>query len=442
LSKPTTLRHEYRPYGAARDLFHCREPEVLLSGPAGTGKSRACLEKLHMMMLMNPGARALMVRKTLVSLTSTGLVTYREHVAKEALATGEVEWFGGSTQEPAAYRYRNGSTVVVGGMDKATKIMSSEYDVIYVQEATELTENDWEALTTRLRNGRVSFQQLIADCNPDMPTHWLKKRADSGLTLMMESRHEDNPVLYSDGQLTPVGADYIGKLDRLTGVRYLRLRRGVWAAAEGLVYEDFDPSVHLIDSFKIPKDWTRYWSIDFGYTNPFVCQWWAEDPDGRLYLYRELYRTQRLVSDHAKDILYQVTRRDGTWREPRPRAIICDHDAEGRATLERELGMGTTPATKTVTDGIQAVQRRLMPASDGRPRLFLMRDARVHRDETLAEAGKPTSTVEEIVGYVWDNQPGKPPKETPVKEDDHGMDALRYAVAKIDLVGTTRVRWL
>jgi predicted transcriptional regulator len=40
--------------------------------------------------------------------------------------------------------------------------------------------------------------------------------------------------------------------------------------------------------------------VDFGYTNPFVMQWWAEDPDGRLYLYREIYRTRRLVEDHAK----------------------------------------------------------------------------------------------------------------------------------------------
>src|SRR5690606_41881762 len=131
-----------------------------------------------------------------------------------------------------------------------------------------------------------------------------------------------------------------------------------------------------------------------------------------------------------------------TGRGRPPRATPAAHDGRGPPPLRVELGGATPPAPKTATDGIQAVQRRLMPASDGRPRLFLMRDARVHRDETLAEAGKPTSTVEEIVGYVWDNQPGKPPKETPVKEDDHGMDALRYAVAKIDLVGTTRVRWL
>lgn len=438
-----TLRHRYEPRGTCRTLFHAREPEVLLSGPAGTGKSRACLEKLHRMCLLNAGMRGLIVRKTLASLGSTALVTWREHVAKEALAAGHVTWYGGSQQEAAAYRYTNGSVVVVGGMDKATKIMSSEYDTVYVQEAIELTEDDWEAITTRLRNGKVSFQQLLADTNPSTPTHWLKARCDRGQTLMLNCRHEDNPVLFTaEGTLTPAGTSYIGKLDNLTGVRYQRLRRGLWVAAEGLIYEQWDPAVHLLDPFPIPPDWPRLWAVDFGYTNPFVLQCWAEDHDGRLYLYREIYRTRRLVEDHARDILTLVRDPAGVWTEPKPRAIICDHDAEDRATLQRHLGLATTAAQKTVGDGIQAVQIRLRPAGDGKPRLFVLRDALVERDPALADAKKPTCTAEEIVGYVWDVKDGKPPKETPVKEDDHGMDAARYVVAHRDLAVRPRVRFI
>jgi phage terminase large subunit len=427
----------------AAALFDCRAPEVLLSGPAGTGKSRACLEKLHLMALINPGLRGLIVRKTAVSLGSTGLVTFREHVAKESIAAGDVVWYGGSPQEAAAYRYTNGSTLVVGGMDKATKIMSSEYDIVYVQEAIELTEDDWEAITTRLRNGKVSFQQLMGDTNPSVPTHWLKARADRGDTVLLDCRHEDNPVLFDeDGTLTHIGIDYIGKLDKLTGVRHARLRRGLWVAAEGLIYDEYDPAVHLLDRFDIPDEWPRWWSVDFGYTNPQVIQWWAEDPDGRLYLYREIYRTRRTVDQHAQDALAQVTDSQGEWTEPRPRAIVCDHDAEGRAVLERELGMSTIAAKKTVTPGIQAFQARLRPAGDGKPRVFILRDSIVERDQDLLDAKKPTCTAEEIVGYVWDSTPGKPPKEVPVKENDHGMDAGRYLVAERDLGTRPRIRWM
>ncbi|MDN3360025.1 phage terminase large subunit [Actinomadura sp. DC4] len=227
--------------------------------------------------------RGLIVRNTKTSLTSTVLVTWRQHFPGEVLANGTARWYGGSAEKPPAYEYKNGSSIAVGGMDKSTKIMSSEYDVAYVQEAIELTVDDWEGITTRLRNGRMPYQQLIADTNPSTPTHWLKQRCDCGDTLLMESWHEDNPVYVNpDGTPTPAGEQYLGLLDRLTGVQYHRLRSGLWVSAEGLIYEDWDPSIHVVDRFPIPDSWTRWWTVDFGYTHPFVLQCWAEDPDGRL----------------------------------------------------------------------------------------------------------------------------------------------------------------
>ena len=117
--------------------------------------------------------------------------------------------------------------------------------------------------------------------------------------------------------------------------------------------------MHLIDRFAIPWAWPRYWSIDFGYTNPFVCQFSAQDPDGRLYRYREIYRSKRLVEDHAQMIkrlwneeLQACCRMPSGQPEARirsalrPRAIVCDHDAEDRATLAKHLGLATTPARK------------------------------------------------------------------------------------------------
>jgi phage terminase large subunit len=432
------LVHAYTPRGACAAIWPCRDPELLLAGPAGTGKSRACLEKLHLVMLANPGARGLIVRKTQASLGSTALDTWRKAVIPEALRTGEVRYHGGSGEHPASYRYRNGSVVIIGGMDRSSKIMSSEYDMIYVQEAIELTQDDWEALTTRLRNGRVSFQQLLADCNPDAPGHWLKLRCDAGTTTLLESRHEDNPTLFGeDGQVTESGRGYIEKLDRLTGVRFQRLRRGLWVGAEGLIYTEWDPVVHLVDSFPVPEEWPRWWSVDFGYVHPLVVQHWAEDHDGRLWLYREFYRTGRTVDQHAEEVLNVVAPVDASgervWLEPVPRAVVTDHDAEDRATLERALGRSTTAANKKVSPGLQAVQRRLRDR-----RLFIMRDCRVFRDESLADGGRPTCTAEEFPGYVWADHATK---EQPRKEDDDGLDALRYVVAQRDLGGRPNLRW-
>lgn len=446
------LTHRYIPYGTCIDLFKCRDPQVLFAGPAGTGKSRACLEKLHAMAMLNPGMRGLMVRKTLQSLKASGLVTFRDHVAKEHIESGEVRYYGGSAQEVACYKYKNGSVIVIGGMDDPLKVMSTEYDIVYVQEATQLNEDDWEKITTRLRNGKVSFQQLMADANPDVPQHWLKVRCDEGRTTMIESRHEDNPriftqcpvkneegktVAFEPGALTDYGIAFMQGLDQLKGVNFQRLRLGKWAAAEGLVYEDYSPTFNghaYIKNF--PKSWRLYLSIDFGFTNPFVCQFWGLDGDGRLYLVREIYKTRELVENHAQDIK-QVLRKMG---RPRVHGVICDHDAEDRATLTKHLGYSTIAAKKTVSDGIQAVASRLADAGDGKPRLFLCSDATYQLDHGLKDAAKPTSSLQEILGYVWDIKDGKPPKEAPVKENDHGMDAMRYMVAHLDLKKKSRVR--
>ncbi len=249
-------------------------------------------------------------------------------------------------------------------------------------------------------------------------------------------------------------------------MRYQRLRHGRWSAAEGLVYEGYDPKIHNRTIADPPAQWRRFWCVDFGYTNPFVLQCWAEDSDGRLYLYRELYRTQRLVEDHARDILKIVRRAacdqcEGKgpedraclsrheWLEPRPEAIICDHDAEDRATLERHLGMTTTAAHKSVSDGVQAVQARLKVAPDGRPRIYFHPAALHHRDQSLVDAAKPCSTLEEIPGYVWERPregsaaAERSTKEHPVKSNDHGCDTTRYMVAFKDLQGVPRMRgWI
>jgi phage terminase large subunit len=412
--RPLPEERAYQPYGASLDLFYARDDEVLLSGPAGTGKTRAVLEKLNLCAQLYPGMRGLMARKTRQSLTQSGLVTFEQ----EVLPVGSAVVFHHEDQE---YRYPNGSRIVVGGLDKPSKIMSTQFDMVVIPEATELFQDDWEKLTTRLRHAVMPYQQIIGDCNPDSEYHWLKRRADDGTLRLIESRHEDNP------SVTPA---YLAKLDRLTGVRYLRLRKGLWVAAEGVIYDGYDPRVHLIDRFDIPATWSRVWVVDFGFTHPFVWQCWAVDPDGRLYLEHEIYFTHRLVETHAQTIL------NVTKGQPRPIAIICDHDAEDRATLERHIGLPTMPAYKGVTFGIQAVSERLRPALDGRPRIFFLRDALVERDPELVEAYHPTSTEEEFGSYVWDIRMGQKKGDQPVKKYDHGMDTLRYMVAAVTPIPT------
>lgn len=421
------IEETYTAYGNMSKLFTSNDPEFVLAGPAGTGKSRAHLEYLNYWASEYPGARLLMARKTRRSLTESTMVT----LERKVLHPAQCVQFKASMQQ---YQYPNGSVIAVGGLDKPSKIMSSEWDIIYIPEATEVTEDDWESCSVRLRNGNLPIQQLIGDVNPDKTTHWLLQRSRNGLTRMLDTRHEDNPTLFNrDGTMTPEGARYLSKLDRLTGMRYKRYRLGQWCNAEGMVYEDsWDTAYNVVDRFPVPKEWPRYMAVDFGFTHPFVCLWAALDPDGRLYIYRQIYKTRTLVEDHAKEIK-RVSRWGEKDGDPLPRAIICDHQAEDKATLERHLGLVAMRAHKTVSDGIQAVASRFRKAGDNRPRVMIMRDSLVERDLDLAEGKQPTCLEEEPESYVWDTRQGMKKGEEPVKEYDHGLDALRYLIAQLDL---------
>lgn len=398
--------------------------------------------------------RGLIVRKTRNSLSETGLQTFEDYV----LPKGHPARYTDGARKPPerrnrqVYKYPNGSELVVGGMDNSTRIMSAEYDLIFVQEAIELTVGDWEDLTTRIgRRGVMPYSQLMADTNPGHPKHWLKARCDLKVTRLVPCRHEDNPILYDHetGQWTERGLKYLSILDNLTGVRKKRKRFGLWVQSEGAVYEEFDEQIHVIDRFEIPDSWPRYIVWDFGFTNPTAIQWYAADHDGRLYMYREIYYTRRTVADHADQYKRLESglsesrwkrlgkdEQDSIWRNSleyrRCQVRLADHDAEDRATLKQH-GIETKAAKKEISPGIERVQNRLKPAGDGKPRLFFLRDSLIELDPALKDKEYPTSTVDEFPAYMWpEGKDGRPEKETPVDLHNHGMDDVRYLCNELD----------
>lgn len=325
------------------------------------------------------------------------------------------------------YELPNGSVIVCAGMDKPEKLFSTEYNGGYVQEATELEQDEWESLKRSLRapftkalrmpsgNAAKPFYQLFGDCNPTFEHHWIKTSIDNGTITGHQSKHEDNPRFHDGTTWTVAGKDYLEKqLGTLTGFMRKRLLDGIWAAAEGLVYDGFDPKIHILPAdFTIPQSWPRFWAIDWGWNDPMVLQFWAKDGDGRMYLYRERYETERLVEDVAKWALNEIEMK----REPRPQAVICDHDPTNAAAFTRHGKIGCTMADKAdMKKGIQQVQTRLRVQGDGRPRLFIAKGLLAHApDQRLRAKGKPTSTIEEMRSYVWN-----PKKDEPEDKNNHG----------------------
>jgi hypothetical protein len=420
--------------GNLRKFFTMKDPEIILDGPAGSGKTRILLERQHVIMCKYPGARGLITRKYRSSMNETCLQVLDKEVYADRDGKPYADaprWY----ENDQKYIYANGAEIIVGGMDDPTKIMSAQYDWAYWNEAIEGKQQEWETISTRLRNYRVPYQQLLGDTNPGAPHHWIKQRADSGRLKLLPTNHKDNPVYWDKkhAKWTAKGNAYVNNIlrDGLTGVTKARLYDGEWKAASGLVYDMWDRDIHVVPGRTIPDNWERIWVFDFGFVDPFV---WIElciDPTtGYVYLTREFFFTGVRVDQAAEYILK-------TSKGVVPYALICDHDAEDRATLEVNLGMLTVPAFKSINVGIQYVQNRLRtdnPRFHGKPGFYIFENSAMRIDEKLKARHKPTRVREEFDVYVWDTAKINEDKYTdePVDKDNHGMDAVRYGLCFID----------
>jgi len=386
----------YTPYGGNREFFYAHEQEVIVEGPAETGKTLSACWRVHLSCLKYPGAQWAIVRKVQSSIYGSVLQTF-ERVIKGA----PVEAYGGN--KPEAYIYTNGSKVWVGGMDNPDKVLSSERDGIYVNQAEQLALNDWETLGTRStgRGAVMPYTILMGDCNPGGSRHWIRERAKSGQLRLIRTTHKDNPTLYDPvtGEITPQGKRTMAILSGLTGVRRQRLLEGLWATAEGAVYDLFNTAVHAVS--RPSGDFQRWFlAMDEGYTNPAVILLIGIDTDGRLHIAREFYRRGVLQS--------AVVAQAVEWsREMGCYLVAVDAAAAGLIADLTNNGLPAQAHKGRVLDGIATVQGYLKVQGDGRPRLTV--------DPSCVE------TINEFESYVW-----KPEKDEPMKENDHAMDALRY----------------
>lgn len=410
-------RKPYRPVGAILTMFRAREREVVVEGPADTGKSRGCIEKVHGCCEKYPGARWAFVRKTRKSLTTTACVTYERWVRPD----GASHLWG--DQE---YRYPNGSRIYLLGMDDPNKVQSMELDGAFVQQAEELDVDDWE-IVSKCVTGRGAVQpyvQLLADMNPTFPDFHLYKREAAGNVRFIQVRHEDNP------SITP---ERIAALDALTGHRYKRLRLGLRVAAEGMFFTEWDPEVHLVDPFPIPAHWTRWTATDYGFADPFAHYAFARAPDKprSIYVFREIYAKGLRAEDQAALITKRIRseREDLGITDPKVR-LYARHAGDPSmfnkrneanlpsfAEIYRAAGVALEPAGNNRKQGWGVVRDALAWSAAKPPRLRVFRGRCPNLERTLPAMVHDPLDPEDLADKVNN-----------AKTEDHPCDALRYGL--------------
>lgn len=385
---------------------------ILFDGGSRSGKTTTWVEWLVQRAFQYPDSRQFVGRlcrtHAKASLWNDSFRRYLRQIDRRYYTLLEAE---------LTIRFYNGSEIIIGGLDDAEateKVLGNEYITVVLNEATQLTYETMQMLETRIaqrcedKDGNLAIPKLVLDCNPRGPRHWL---------YMVGVRHVDpyteRPVAnakrwarlpwsaYDNKENLP--EEYLQTLESLPDVMKKRMLYGLWVSNDGAVYDEFKEETHVVEPFPIPDDWMRIRAIDFGYTNPFVCLWGALDPDGRLYIYRELYQRQLRTAAAAQEIKRYTGNENIIF-------TVADHDAQERAELESN-DVFTEPANKQVALGIQSVKNRLTVQGDGKPRIFFFNNLK--------------NTLSEISSYEWTSNGTK---DIPKKENDHAMDALRYMV--------------
>lgn len=184
----------------------------------------------------------------------------------------------------------------------------------------------------------------------------------------------------------------------------------------GLVYTEFNPDIHVIEPFEVPKEWYDIISIDPGLNNPLSAHWYAVDYDGNIYVIAEHYEAGKDVLYHSnaiKDICKRLNWKIGFGGKIE--AIIDSAanqktlaSAKSVSELFFENGIAVNPkVNKDMFSGINRVKAYLRDA-EGKTRLFIFKSC--------------TNLIREIKGYFWGNN------DNPIKKDDHALDELRYYI--------------
>lgn len=297
-----------RPNDKQAAMLSASTKHIGFGGARGGGKSWAVRTKAKLLALGHPGIKILIVRRTYPELINNHINILRAELVAVARYN----------DRDKVLKFANGSTIQFSYCARDAdldRMQGVEYDVIFLDEATQLSEFQMKTITACLRGVNAHPKRIYYTCNPGGQGHgyikriFIDKRYEAGEHeddyTFIQSLVTDNIVLMREQP------DYIKQLEALPEKLRRAWLEGDWDIFEGQFFEDFrtepDPRkcheagievdearrlglwTHVIHASAPGSGWKLYRSFDWGYSKPFSCAWWAVDFDGRLYRILELY---------------------------------------------------------------------------------------------------------------------------------------------------------
>ena len=362
-------------------LKECRkQKEIVVYGGAGSGKSYTVAQFLIIeKLLSNRNKRLLVTRKYNPSLKVT---TWQ--LVHEILNELEIPYMENKTEQVLQLPRRN--EIYFRGLDDAEKIKSSEFNYIWMEEATEFTFEDYLQLKLRLRRATTSVNQMFLTFNP--VAGWTQKQffeQESDDVAILHTTYLDNPFL--DIEYTKM-LEYLKEQDE---TYYQIYTLGQFAILKNKIYSNYKVVSKMPENFD-----EIIYGVDFGYNNPSVILE-IGIKDDNIYVVKELYETHLTNEELIGKLKSFVKNKNAE--------IYADSAEPARIEEIARAGFNIYPAKKDVKDGIDFLKRKM---------IYLYKDC--------------TNTIKEIQMYKWKESKNGEILDEPVKFNDHAMDAMRYAV--------------
>ena len=439
------------PPSEKQKLFlKAKTKHVAFGGARGGGKSWSVRTKAKLLACRYKGIKILIVRRTYPELINNHINPLNE----------ELYGIARYNKSEKVFTFNNKSTIKFGYCNNDRDLeqyQGAEYDVIFLDEATQLQEMWIRKITACVRGVNDFPKRIYYTCNPGGASHGYIKR------LFIDHRYEDGEVaedytfiqsLVTDNKvLMESQPDYIKQLEALPPKLRKAWLEGDWDIFEGQFFEDFMDKpdhyvdrqwTHVIDPFEIPASWTIYRSFDWGYNKPFSCGWWAVDTDGVVYRILELYGCTKTPNEGVKwtpDKVFSEIHRIETehrWLKGKQIHGIADPaiwDAEtGESLAERAAKHQVffTPGDNKRIPGWMQVHYRFAFDENGFPMMYVFSNCKAfirtipllqydeHKPEDLDTEGEDHCADE--VRYFCMSRPIKP-RMSP-KPDEYANNPL------------------
>lgn len=286
--------------------------ETLFGGAAGGGKSYGQLVDALLYALQYPKSKQLILRKTFPELEKSLIRVSLEFYPREVATynTSKHIW-----------NFKNGSIIEFAYCESENdvyKYQSAEYDVIRFDELTHFTETMYTYLISRCRGTNNYPKRIKSSTNPGGVGHsWVKERfIDLGEPNKVHEVKLENgktttrifiPSLVQDNLfMMEADPEYVDRLELLPEKEKQALLYGDWDIFDGQFFSEFNRNIHVCTPFEIPKDWRIYRTRDYG-LDMLACYWIAMDYKMNIYIYKELYESNLIVSEAARRINEMTT---------------------------------------------------------------------------------------------------------------------------------------